>query len=395
MLLSIVVLLFMGGAVYARQAVRFHGRVRDSRTNEPIAKALVSIRDLKIQTTTDDDGQFEIESVPPGEVELYVTTVGYSLIRRKIDVQPGIPVEIEILLGPDVLRRSDEVTVTASPFVTPEPSTVSDHTLTESELRNLTSVLVDDPLRSVQALPGVTTGDDFIADFSVRGAGFRSIGFNMDGVLLVAPLHSVSDITDGGSISIFNGDVIESVTLLSSAFPATYGDRTASELVVRTRDGNRRRFANSAMASVSGLGWTSEGPLGKSRKASWIGSARKSYLDYILNRISTDTTSTQFVFGYYDLFGKVTLDPNDHHQIRISGNFANSRADQHQRLATLGVNSFLYGDRHDRITHRPHQHALGRRCARRCRSMDARATRKRSRPIGERGRRRNERRGFE
>ncbi|HYR91306.1 MAG TPA: TonB-dependent receptor [Terriglobia bacterium] len=348
-LVSIVVLLLMAGTIYARQNVRLHGTVRDSRTNELIAKALVSIRDLKIQATTDESGEFEIADVPPGEVELYVTTVGYTVIRRKIAVQAGTPVEIEIFLGPDVLRRSDEVTVTAAPFVTPEASTISDHTLTESELKNLTSVLVDDPLRSVQALPGVTTGDDFVADFSVRGAGFRSIGFNMDGVLLVSPLHSVSDITDGGSISIFNGDVIESVTLLGSGFPATYGDRTASELVVRTRDGNRQRFANSAMASASGLGWTSEGPLGKSRKASWIGSARKSYLDYILNQISSDTTSTQFVFGFYDGFGKLTLDPNDHHQIRISGNFANSRADQHKRLATLGINSFLYGDLHNRI----------------------------------------------
>jgi hypothetical protein len=346
---SIIALLFMTGTIHARQNVRFHGKVRDSRTNEPIAKALVSIRDLKIETTTDENGEFEIADVPPGEVELYVTTVGYSLIRRKIAVQPETPVEIEIFLGPDVLRRSDEVTVTASPFVTPEPSTISDHTLTESELKNLTSVLIDDPLRSVQALPGVTTGDDFVADFSVRGAGFRSIGFNMDGVLLVSPLHSVSDISDGGSLSIFNGDVIESVTLLSSGFPATYGDRTASELVVRTRDGNRQRWANSVMASASGLGWTSEGPLGKSRKASWITSVRKSYLDYLINQISSDTTSTQFVFGFYDGFGKVTLDPNDHHQIRISGNFANSRADQHQRLDTLGVNSFLLGDRHNRI----------------------------------------------
>jgi len=122
------------------------------------------------------------------------------------------------------------------------------------------------------------------------------------------PLHSVAASPTGGSISIFNGDVIESVTLLSSVFPVKYGDRTASELVVRTRDGNRQRFANSAMASASGLGWTSEGPLGKSRKASWIGSARKSYLDYILNQIRSDNDLDAVRVRFYDGFGKVTLD---------------------------------------------------------------------------------------
>ena len=348
----LLIVFFLGLVCEApAQTSRFHGRVLDSRTNEPIAKALVSIRDRRIETTTNDKGEFEIAEVPAGEVELYVTTVGYSLVRKKIDVTAGIPVEIEILLGPDVLRRSDEVTVTAEPFVTPIPSTISDHSLTESELKNLTSVLIDDPLRSVQALPGVTAGDDFIAEFSARGAGFRSIGFNMDGVLLFSPMHSVSDISDGGSLSIFNGDVIESITLLSSAFPATFGDRTASELMVRTRDGNRQRFANNGMASASGLGWTSEGPIGKSRKASWIASTRKSYLDYLINRLSDDPSSTQFVFGYYDGFGKVTLDPSDHHQIRIAGTFANSRADQQARRNSLDVNSFLYGDRNTRIVY--------------------------------------------
>jgi hypothetical protein len=275
-LVSVLSLLLAIVPAFAKQAVRFHGRVLDSRTNEPIAKALVSIRDRKVATITNEDGEFEILDVQPGAVELYVTTVGYSLVRKNIDVTAGTPVEIEILLGPDVTRRSDEVTVTTAPFVTPEATTLSDHTLTESELKNLTSVLIDDPLRSV------------------------SIGFNMDGVLLNSPFHSISDVTDGGSLSIFNGDVIQSMTLLSGAFPAPYGDRTASELVVRTRDGNRQRFANSAVASASGLGWTSEGPIGKSRKASWLVSVRKSYLDYLINSLSDDPSSTQFVFGFYD-----------------------------------------------------------------------------------------------
>ena len=78
-IVSIVAVFFMAGNIYGRQNVRLHGTVRDSRTNEPIAKALVSIRDLKIQATTDNSGEFEIAEVPPGEVELYVTTVGYTL----------------------------------------------------------------------------------------------------------------------------------------------------------------------------------------------------------------------------------------------------------------------------------------------------------------------------
>src|SRR2546421_3718930 len=86
------------------QSVRLYGRVLDSRTNEPIAKALVSIRERKIQSATNEAGEFELLDVQPGSIELYVTTVGYSFIRKKIDITPGMPIEIELLLGPDVIR---------------------------------------------------------------------------------------------------------------------------------------------------------------------------------------------------------------------------------------------------------------------------------------------------
>jgi len=99
------------------QTAGVRGRVLDSRTLEPIAKATVSIRDHKIETRTTANGEFELSGVPPGEIELYVTTVGYAVIRKKLDVGLSTAVEVEILLGPDVIRRTDEITVTEKPFV--------------------------------------------------------------------------------------------------------------------------------------------------------------------------------------------------------------------------------------------------------------------------------------
>src|SRR5436853_4728350 len=61
------------------QGASIHGKVLDSRTSEPIAKATVSIRDRKIETRTAATGEFELTDIEPGEMELYVTTVGYAL----------------------------------------------------------------------------------------------------------------------------------------------------------------------------------------------------------------------------------------------------------------------------------------------------------------------------
>jgi hypothetical protein len=96
-------------SLFLLQDVVIRGQVLDGRTREPIAKALVSVRDLKLEAVTDQNGRFEMSGLPAGEIELYVTTVGYGLIKRKIEVQSGVETEIEFSLArrrPDFSRKS-------------------------------------------------------------------------------------------------------------------------------------------------------------------------------------------------------------------------------------------------------------------------------------------------
>jgi CarboxypepD_reg-like domain len=344
--LTILLCLVTSGIANAQTAT-LHGRVLDSRTGEPIARVTVSIREQKLETRTNSNGEFELTGIQAGEVEVHVTTVGYSLIRKKLDTQASTQTELEILLGPDVLKRTDEITVTEKTFVAPEPTSVSDHTITQAEIRNVSGVLIDDPVRVVQSLPGVASNDDFYAQFAARGAGFRSIGYSTDGVLLFAPFYEVGDVTNGASLAVLNSDVIEALTLSTGGFSSKYGDRTAGYLDIQTRNGNRQQFTNSAVANSSGIGWTSEGPIGRSQKASWLFSARKSYLGYLINKLSDDP-STTFAFGFYDFFGKVSYEPNVRHQLRFSGNFGQSRVDE-SRDRNFGPNDFLFGDSQNKI----------------------------------------------
>ncbi len=324
------------------------GRVVDFKTGEPIAKALVSVREQKVQAVTNEDGRFELPGVRAGEIELYVSTVGYGLVKHRMAVQNPQEAELEILLGQEALKRQDEITVSSGAFDPIEPGAPSEHTLNNTEIKNLAGVLADDPLRAVQSLPGVSTGDDFNAHFAVRGSGFDSVGFYIDGVLTNAPFHTVRDIPDGGSLTILNGDLVESVSLLSGGAPARYGDRTSAVLNVRTREGSREKFFNRANVSGSGLSFTSEGPLGRSKKVSWLVSARKSYLDWLIQKLSDDR-DTAAAFGYTDVQGKLSLHPTERHQIHVTALAGKSSVDQKRNLPNLGVNSFLTGDSSNQI----------------------------------------------
>src|ERR1035441_3555896 len=107
------------------------GRVIDLKTAEPIAKALVSIRSQNLQSVTDEKGRFELTNVSPGDVDLYVSTVDYGLLKQRIEVKAGENVELELLLGQEALKHSERITVTAGPFA---PVRSEEHT---SELQSL------------------------------------------------------------------------------------------------------------------------------------------------------------------------------------------------------------------------------------------------------------------
>jgi hypothetical protein len=321
--------------------VVLHGKIRDARSGEPIAKALVSIRESRQETVTDEAGLFSLRTSSVGEIELYVSTVGYGLVRKKILLESGGDVEVDILLGPEAITRTDEITVNAAVFEPIETGAATERTLNHTELKNLAGVIVDDPLRAVQGLPGVSAGDDFSAEFAVRGSGFNSIGFYIDGVLVATPFHTVYGVHDGGSLTILNGDLVETLSLIGSAPPARFGDRTGAVLSVQIREGEFEKFHPRGNVSSTGLWFTGDGPIGKSRKAAWVASVRKSYFDYIVERVTDDAA---LAYGYFDIQGKFSYRPTSQHQLNLTVLHGNSGLTRDRARAKLGVNSLYKGN---------------------------------------------------
>lgn len=340
---SVVLLTMTAAAQSPAQLSGFelHGRVLDAKTREPIRKALVSIvGDRRREVITGDDGRFSLHFAAPGTVEIYVSTVGYGLLKQDVRVPNDPEFELELLIGQEAVKRSDSITVTEGVFEPLESNSPSEHTLNNSELKNLANVLVDDPLRSVQSLPGVASGDDFYAQFAVRGSGFRNIGFYIDGVLTNEPFHTVRDVNDSGSLTILNSDLVDSVSLLSSASPAPYGDRTGASLNIRTRDGSREKMFNRVNVSATGASYTGEGPIGRSRKLSWLASARKSYADWLIRKL-WDDPSIAVALGFVDAQVKLSFIPSAHNQFTLMMIAGDSQANRERERSRLGVNSFL------------------------------------------------------
>ena len=71
--------------------------------------------------------------------------------------------------------------------------------LGSADIQNLRGVLADDPLRAVQVLPGVATGDDLRSEFSVRGSDFCHMNLTVDGFSTPFLLHTVRAVEDASA----------------------------------------------------------------------------------------------------------------------------------------------------------------------------------------------------
>jgi hypothetical protein len=319
------------------------GVVRDARGGEPLARVAVSLEGTLFHAITDGEGRFDIKALEPGDYTLRVSTVGYRLGITNFNLPAGEIKEFEVTLTPDILRQTTTVEVNAGPFGAPRIDSPSEISLSGNDAKNLASVLADDPLRAVQALPGITSDDDFNSRFSLRAADYSRIGLYLDEVLLHQPFHMIEGESGTGSLTIVNGDMLDNIDVQSGVYPATYGDSTAAAVDIQTREGSQVKPSFRVTASASNSGALGEGPLGKGHEGDWILSVRKSYLQYIVDRVASDSS---FAIGFFDYQGRVTY--HLAHQNRVSLSFIDgySGLNRTQDLSKLGLNDLMTSNFH-------------------------------------------------
>lgn len=309
------------------------GHVVDARTGAGLERVLVLMEPAGPSTRTDAAGAFTLPAVPAGPQRLYVSIVGYILVRRELTVPRGGTADVTIPLSEGTGTYTETVTVAADRFRPAEPGVASQQVLGSADIQNLRGVLADDPLRAVQVLPGVATGDDLRSEFSVRGSDFSHMNMTVDGFSTPFLLHTVRAVEDrssSGSVAMINSDILEDVTLLNGGYAQRYGNRTGAELDFRLREGSRERRQVRLALSGTSASAVAEGPIGANKRGSWLITARQSYLQLLVERLYDDGEG--FNFGFGDTQAKVVFDPT---------------SSQHAELTVLAGRSKLEERRED------------------------------------------------
>lgn len=308
----------------ARGTVR--GTVLDRADGTPIEDVSVRVQDAGQAVKTDASGRFELLNIEPGRRTIYVSIVGFILVKRAVVVASGETIDVVIALSEGTGTYSEEVTVTGERFREQEKAVPAQQTLGSADIQNLRNLLTNDPMRAIQVLPGVTTGDDFHSEFAVRGSGFKRMNFTFDGITTPFLLHTVQQVEDGGSIAMVNGDVLDGITLLNGSYPQRYGNRIGAELDFQMREGSRDRRQVRVGISGTDASVVAEGPLGRGKAGSWLVSVRKSYLELLLKQVTDGDDN--FGFGFSDVQSKLVYDVSSAHRLELSVVAGRSRLDQ-------------------------------------------------------------------
>ena len=278
------------------------GTVRDGSTNERLPFANILVKGQNIGTVTDASGSFKL-ALKPGPYELVISFVGYRTKTEKIQMEESDKTLHIKLFQTDILLQ--EVTVYSSSPGHAAQAEVSSLSLPSERLVEITSV-IPDVFRSIQSLPGISANNEFSAKFSVRGGTYDENLVLVNGAQVYEPFHVKE--APNASISIFNIDMMQKVTLVTGGFSAKYGDRMSSVMDIQYREGSHERLKGIATISMTNVDALIEGPL--SSDISFILGGRKSYVEYAMSFLKFDQNVHP---SFYDVQGVLTynVSPRD------------------------------------------------------------------------------------
>jgi hypothetical protein len=329
-------LFLLWSATAPDQSAQLSGSIHDAQSGEALARVTVGLTESGIRVQTDSEGRFHLTGVKPGHYKLVASSVGYRLFEKQIDLKADDSLSLDLAISPEALQHKDSVEVHANAFDLEQAMGPTAFMLSGTEAKNLASVLADDPMRSLQSVPGVAANDDFDSRFTIHGAPYRQLGLYLDGILLHTPFHTVQGEGPSGSTAVFNGDMVATMSVQSEGYGAQYENRTGGVIDIATREGSTDRIHWRGNVSVPDAGLLAEGPF-KNHKGSWLVSARKSYLQYFLKNLMQDTPSMAFGFADAQAQLNYTLTTTNSFSLKLID--GTSELDRSSAASTLGLNA--------------------------------------------------------
>ena len=284
------------------------GYVTDAESGEALIGANVYIKEINSGAATNAYGFYSI-SIPAGVYILRYSYIGYTTTEQFVELNSDITKNIELKSS----SVTSDTVVVVSRYENENISSTNVGTI------NLLPVAItyipvflgeQDVLKTIQMLPGISTGREVDCGFSVRGGGMDQNLILLDEATIYNPFHVF------GFFSIFYSDAIKSIDIIKGTAPAKYGGGISSFIDMKMNEGNMKEFNGIAGIGLIFSRLTLQGPFVKD-KVSYLISARRTYWD----GFSIFNSKSNVKFYLYDVNAKINYKIDNDDRIYISGYF--------------------------------------------------------------------------
>jgi outer membrane receptor protein involved in Fe transport len=301
-----------------QEKLTLNGYIKDGLSGETLIGANILVKGTGKTVTSNNFGFFSI-TLNKGKYQLSCSYIGYQ--TKEFDLDLNINTEQLIQLLPNAATILQDVTVSArrrdNNVKTAQMGKIE---LSVNTAKALPAFLGEvDILKTLQLMPGVRNAGEGNAGFYVRGGGPDQNLILLDDAVVYNTGHLF------GFFSVFNSDAIKNVSLIKGGMPAQYGGRLSSVVDIAMKEGNNNKTQIDAGIGLIASRFSIQGPI-KSKKSSFIVSARRTYIDAITKPLiskSSDFYGSGYYF--YDLNAKMNFQISEKDHLYISGYFGRDK----------------------------------------------------------------------
>lgn len=298
---------------WAQNKFTINGYVRDSASGETVIGATVTVNDLSRSVSTNQYGYYSL-TLDSGDHDLTISHVSYQ--TKQYHAVLTANQKADFLLSSKSAAISEVVVYSRRKDANVRNAQMGRIDLSINQIKNIPAFLGEvDILKTLQLLPGVRNAGEGNAGFYVRGGGPDQNLIMLDDAVVYNSGHLF------GFFSIFNSDAIKNTSLIKGGMPAQYGGRLSSVLDIAMKDGNNQQFQAEGGIGLIASRLSLQGPI-KKNKASYMISARRTYIDALVKPFIKETSSF-YGSGYYfyDLNAKVNYTFSQKDRLYLSGYF--------------------------------------------------------------------------
>lgn len=254
------------------------GQVYDAFDFTPLPNALIAFHSDSVMiesTIADSAGYFTFSPKELATYHIRIYHTGYQPLVKKVTLRSGREsiLKIGLVSAPFemqeiVIRNERELGKTG---------TIS---IDFSEADRYPATF-DDPARTAIAMAGASVTADLFNSIVLKGNSPLGIQWRINGIEVPNPNHFSSLGGTDGAVNMIHNDALDRAQLYTSAFPARYGNATSGVFDLDMRSGNEQKREHAMQVGLLGINASSEGPMGKKGKGSYLARYRYNTFEYL------------------------------------------------------------------------------------------------------------------